>query len=296
MPTFLQIVILAFVQGLAELLPVSSSAHVIVAEKLMGLDPSSPTMTLVLVMLHTGTMFAVIVYFWKRWAHTYFRSREAFQTIFVRLVLATILTGVVGYPIKKILEKTMFHGAAKAELEQLFSRLDLVAVALFFVGVLILTAGLLERRPMIRRLASEDGEEMSLSQASFMGIIQGLSLPFRGFSRSGSTISAGMLAGVTREHAETFSFALAVVLTPAVVGYEVMRLIKATHEVAATGGPLDLPGTFGLSLLGMGVAFVAGLIGLKWLSSWLESGKWYLFGIYCLVASVVVFNLHARGY
>jgi undecaprenyl-diphosphatase len=137
---------------------------------------------------------------------------------------------------------------------------------------------------------------MSLSQASFMGIIQGLSLPFRGFSRSGSTISAGMLAGVTREHAETFSFALAVVLTPAVVGYEVMRLIKATHEVAATGGPLDLPGTFGLSLLGMGVAFVAGLIGLKWLSSWLESGKWYLFGIYCLVASVVVFNLHARGY
>jgi undecaprenyl-diphosphatase len=296
MPTFLQILILAFVQGLAELLPVSSSAHVIVAEKLMGLDPSSPTMTLVLVMLHTGTMFAVIVYFWKRWVHTYFRSREAFQTIFVRLVLATILTGVVGYPIKKILEKTMFHGAAKAELEQLFSRLDLVAAALFFVGLLILTAGLLERRPMIRRLASEDGEEMSLSQANFMGIIQGLSLPFRGFSRSGSTISAGMLAGVTREHAETFSFALAVVLTPAVVGYEVMRLVKATHEVAATGGPVDLPGTFGLSLLGMGVAFVAGLIGLKWLSSWLESGKWYLFGMYCLVASVVVFYLHTRGF
>jgi undecaprenyl-diphosphatase len=296
MPTFLQILILAFVQGLAELLPVSSSAHVIVAEKLMGLDPSSPTMTLVLVMLHTGTMFAVIVYFWKRWVHTYFRSREAFRIIFVRLVLATILTGVVGYPIKKILEKTMFHGAAKAELEQLFSRLDLVAAALFFVGLLILTAGLLERRPMIRRLASEDGEEMSLSQANFMGIIQGLSLPFRGFSRSGSTISAGMLAGVTREHAETFSFALAVVLTPAVVGYEVMRLVKATHEVAATGGPVDLPGTFGLSLLGMGVAFVAGLIGLKWLSSWLESGKWYLFGMYCLVASVVVFYLHTRGF
>lgn len=66
-----------------------------------------------------------------------------------------------------------------------------------------------------------------------MGVVQGLSLPFRGFSRSGSTISAGMLAGTTREHAETFSFALAVVLTPAVVGYEVMRLVKATHEAAA---------------------------------------------------------------
>ncbi len=75
-----------------------------------------------------------------------------------------------------------------------------------------------------------------------------------------------------------------------------MRLVKATHEAAATGTALNLQGTLGLSLLGMGVAFVAGLIGLKWLSSWLESGKWYLFGIYCLVASGMVFYLHARGF
>ena len=66
----LQIVFLAVVQGLAELLPVSSSAHVIVAEKLMGLDPVKPEMTLLLVMLHTGTMFAVIVYFWRAWKET----------------------------------------------------------------------------------------------------------------------------------------------------------------------------------------------------------------------------------
>jgi undecaprenyl-diphosphatase len=61
--SLLKVIVLAIVQGLAELLPVSSSAHVIVAEKLMGLDPSSPQMTLLLVMLHTGTMFAVIAYF-----------------------------------------------------------------------------------------------------------------------------------------------------------------------------------------------------------------------------------------
>ena len=64
MPLF-KIVILAIIQGLAELLPVSSSAHVVVAERIMGLDASSPQMTLMLVMLHTGTMFAVIVYFWR---------------------------------------------------------------------------------------------------------------------------------------------------------------------------------------------------------------------------------------
>ena len=75
----LQVIVLAIVQGFAELLPVSSSAHVVVAEKLMGLDPSSPDMTLLLVMLHTGTMFAVIVYFWRSWKATYFSSRPMFQ-------------------------------------------------------------------------------------------------------------------------------------------------------------------------------------------------------------------------
>ena len=75
----LQVIILAIVQGLAELLPVSSSAHVVVAEKLMGLDPTSPQMTLLLVMLHTGTMFAVIVYFWNQWKRTYFSSGDAFK-------------------------------------------------------------------------------------------------------------------------------------------------------------------------------------------------------------------------
>lgn len=291
----LKVVILAIVQGLAELLPVSSSAHVVVAEKLMGLDPTSPAMTLLLVMLHTGTMFAVIVYFWRRWVNTYFRSVAAFSSVALRIIVATILTGVIGYPIQKVIEKTMFHGAQKAEIEQLFGRLDLIAAALFCVGLLILFAGLAERRSMTGRRASEEGE-MSLGQAGVIGATQGLSLPFRGFSRSGSTISAGMLAGVAREQAEVFSFALAVVLTPAVLGREVLRLLKATHEAAAAGTPVDLHGIFAASALGLVLAFVAGLAGLKWLSSWLESGKWYLFGIYCLIASGVVFFLHMRGY
>ena len=67
-----KVIILAIVQGLAELLPISSSAHVIVAEKLMGLDPSSPQMTLLLVMLHTGAMFAVILFFRSAWRNAYF--------------------------------------------------------------------------------------------------------------------------------------------------------------------------------------------------------------------------------
>src|ERR1700727_3110896 len=110
--SLLKVIILAILQGWAELLPVSSSAHVIVAEKLMGLDPSSPPMTLLLVMLHTGTMFAVIAYFWKQWRATYFSSAAAFKTIAVRLVVATAITGIIGFAIKEIIERTVLRDGA----------------------------------------------------------------------------------------------------------------------------------------------------------------------------------------
>jgi undecaprenyl-diphosphatase len=105
-----------------------------------------------------------------------------------------------------------------------------------------------------------------------------------------------MLAGAIKEKAERFSFALAVVLTPPVVFVEAHRLLKATKEAALAGTPIDLHATLMTSLLGAVFAFLAGLVALKWLSSWLESGRWYLFGIYCIVASAVVFFLHTRGF
>ena len=294
MPIF-KVIILAIVQGLAELLPVSSSAHVVVTEKLMGLDPSAPQMTLLLVMLHTGTMFAVIAYFWNQWKKTYFSSSDAFKRFAIRVIWATILTAVIGEVIKKLIEKTLFHGAPKAEIEDLFGRLDLIAPALTAVGVLILIAGLLEKRRMGAH-PNVYGDSVTMRQAGWIGAIQGLCLPFRGFSRSGATISTGMLTGASKERAERFSFALAVVLTPPVVAREALRLMKASHEAAAAGAPIDLHGSVVTSLLGAVFAFFAGLVALRWLSTWLEEGRWYLFGIYCLVASVVVFYLHHIGY
>jgi undecaprenyl-diphosphatase len=296
--SLLKVIVLAVVQGLAELLPVSSSAHVVVAEKLMGLDPSSPQMTLLLVLLHTGTMFAVIAFFWNTWKKEYFASTEAFKQFAVRVLWATLLTGVVGEAIKKIIEKTLFRGAEKAEIEQLFSHLELIAPALAAAGVLILIAGLLERRQIAGDVSgtADAGRTVTFRQAGWMGVVQGLALPFRGFSRSGSTISTAMLVGATKQRAERFSFAMAVVLTPAVVGLEAIRLQKASHAALLAGSPIDLKGSLLFCLLGMVFSFLAGLIALKWLSSWLESGRWYLFGIYCVLASGVVFYLHTRGF
>jgi undecaprenyl-diphosphatase len=288
--SLLHVIILAIVQGLAELLPVSSSAHVIVAEKLMGLDPSSPPMTLLLVMLHTGTMFAVIVYFWRQWRAAYFQNATVFRNSAVLIVLATVLTGVIGEGCIKIIEKTFFRNAPNAQIEDLFSHLELIAPALAAAGILILIAGIIEKRNPTGIVAETSG--LNARQAALIGAVQGLCLPFRGFSRSGATISVGMLAGVAKSRAEIFSFALAVVLTPAVVAREAMRLIQA-ERINGTG---YFASAIFPSVLGAAFAFFAGLVALKWLTRWLEGGRWYLFGIYCLVAAALVAALHKAGY
>jgi undecaprenyl-diphosphatase len=131
-----------------------------------------------------------------------------------------------------------------------------------------------------------------MKQGALIGIVQGLCLPFRGFSRSGATISTGLLAGVEKSRAEAFSFALAVAITPAADGREVLRLMRAER----ISGGLNLASAMTPSLVGMVCAFVAGLLALKWLSKWLESDRWYLFGIYCLAAAVAVGVLHHTGY
>mgnify|MGYP005811139511 CR=1 FL=1 len=272
---YLQILILALVQGAAELLPVSSSAHVIVAEKLMGLDPTAPEMTLLLVMLHTGTMFAVIAYFSATWRARYFASAAAFRDNVRQLVVATVATGAVGLTLLELIKHFAVRDAQSFEVEQLFGNARLVASALAAAGLLILVSS---------RLPDRRRGEISLGRALAIGAVQGFCLPFRGFSRSGATISTGLVLGVARARAEEFSFALAVVLTPVVIVKEAHRLY-ASRAFAGVGeiARVALP-----SLVGMGLSFLAGLAALRWLSRWLEEGRWHFFGVYCLGAALVV--------
>jgi undecaprenyl-diphosphatase len=273
----LQILVLAIVQGAAELLPVSSSAHVIVAEKLMGLDPTAPQMTLLLVMLHTGTMFAVILYFWKSWRATYFSSMPAFRANAWLIAVATVLTGVVGLILLQVIKQVVARSSPDFEIEVLFGDARLMSVALGAVGLMIILSS---RSP-------ERARDLTLRGAAWVGAVQGLCLPFRGFSRSGATISTGLFLGVSRRRAEEFSFALAVVLTPPVIAREAYRLVKAVGA-SPTAGSAQLLHFFTPSLLGMALSFVAGLAALRWLSRWLEQGHWHWFGVYCVFAAVIV--------
>jgi undecaprenyl-diphosphatase len=283
----LKILVLAAIQGAAELLPVSSSAHVIVAAKLMGLDPTMPEMTFLLIMLHTGTMFAVILYFLNSWKTSFFDSRKIFWNSARLIVVATAITGGIGITLKSLIERVMIRSVPHAEIELLFGNLSLIAAALAAVGILIIYAGIMGNR-------SKAANALRLREASWIGAVQGFCLPFRGFSRSGATISTGLLLGIARTRVEEFSFALAVVLTPPLIVREVLRLLKA-HVTASSHG-INLLGLFYPGLLGMVLSFFSGLLALRWLSRWLEGGRWHFFGVYCLCASVIVFLLHRNGF
>ena len=202
-------------------------------------------------------------------------------------IVATIITGILGLLLKAIIEKFIFRDVPHAEVELLFGNLGIISGALAAVGMLVVFAGRKEH------LYPGEKASMSLRGSCWIGAIQGICLPFRGFSRSGATISMGLLLGITKRKVEEFSFALAVVLTPPVIAREVLSLLKAQHVnslMSASAMNLFYP-----SLLGMALSFITGIFALRWLSNWLERGRWYLFGIHCLCASAVVFLLYKGG-
>jgi len=285
---YLQIALLALIQGAAELLPVSSSAHVILAQRVMGMDPSRPEQVFLLVMLHTGTMFAVLIYFWPRWRRLWNSKAENSGELmpgrqFLKMViLATAVTGVIAIGLKFFIEQVILVGLLKypkGEVEELFKHLPLIAAALAAVGLVILAAG--------ARESATTGGRLTGRATVWIGAVQAFCLPFRGFSRSGATISTGLFCGLSRSLSEDFSFALALVLTPPVQAYSIYKLLKVHALSTITLRDILVP-----SLVGMAFSFAAGLLALRFLSAVLERGRWKYFGYYCLAAAVVVCGAH----
>jgi undecaprenyl-diphosphatase len=276
------ILILGLTQGVTELLPVSSSAHVILAGKFLGFDPTTPEGVLVLLALHSGTMCAVLIHYWKRWIANVqtFGALNFFLCIFV----ATAFTGVVGLSLKWIIEQVWLSGtgARGAEIESLFASTPLIATSLMATAILIALSARAAKE--VSRL-----RDLSTINALWIGATQGLCLPFRGFSRSGATISVGLLLKLDRAVAETFSFALAIVLTPPLIFREWHHLGKASHA------PVHLSHLLTHASLGFCVSFVSGFLALKWLSSWVDQGRWGYFAYYCAAMSLVVFALYFSG-
>jgi undecaprenyl-diphosphatase len=193
-----------------------------------------------------------------------------------------------------VVEHVLSRGGQHADIEALFNKLNWIAPALALAGALILYAGLREaKRPETEAGKTGSRRGVRWADAAVMGILQGFAIPFRGFSRSGVTISGGLLTGGERTEIESYSFAMVVVLTPLAIAWELRRVYKTAHlnGYGVHWGPALTPG-----IIGMIFSFVAGLLALKWLSRWLENGRWYFFGIYCLLAAGAVAYLYHLGY
>ncbi len=262
----LQAILVALMQGATELFPVSSLGHAVVLPALLHwrLDQHAPSFLPFIVMLHTGTATALVVYFWRDWlelARGVFgigsnQSVNEARLAFVLIVIATIPAVIVGFTLEKFVRG-------------LFAS-PLVAAVFLVVNGLMLLVGerlrVLKGRPLAT-LTARDALIIGLWQCAAM-------IP--GISRSGATMVGGLLRGIDHEGSAHFSFLIA---TPVIAGATVLEVPKLLHAGVA-------PGMFGISLV---AAVVAGVT--AWLSTWFlmryfhNHNEWALnpFAYYCIV-------------
>jgi len=245
---FFTAILLGAIQGLTEWLPVSSSGHLALAQHYFGW--AAPVAFDV--MLHFGTLLAVIAYFWRDIKGLFYYRAKGLQYLFL-IVAALIPTAVIGLSFKSVFES-------------MYSQPLLIAVALVITGVFLIVA---ER-------FSQPSQEPDVGSAFLVGLAQGVAVA-PGISRSGATIGMGLLSGFKREEAARFSFLLAI---PAVIGAAALEGVKSF-----TLAGLDPLGV----IAGTVAAAVVGYWSIGFLYGFLKRGKLSPFAYYCFALAAVVF-------
>ncbi|MEE8200520.1 MAG: undecaprenyl-diphosphatase UppP [Candidatus Acidoferrales bacterium] len=264
--TLLQGIVLAVVQGLTEFLPVSSTAHLILVPWLLGWEDPGLTYDVV---LHAGTLLAVVVYFARDWLGmlgALFGGRvptglPGSRRLLGLIVLATIPAALAGYFLESYAESVL-RGPL------------VVAGALIAVGLLM---GVADRRESLQR----EVKSVEAADAIIIGVAQAVAL-VPGTSRAGITIAAGLFRNLTRESAARFSFLLA---TPILAG----ATVKKAWEVWQQGFP---PGLTGVDFaVGFGVAAVTGYAAISFLLRYLQVGTLKIFVAYRLALGVIILGV-----
>lgn len=263
-------VVLGIVQGLTEFLPISSSGHLRIVPALLNWDDPGAPFTAV---IQLGTMAAVLLYFWRDlWRITVAWTRSLRDAKLRNdkdarmgwyLIVATIPIAVFGY-----LFKDQIKSGARD--------LRLIASMLIIFGIVLLLAERAgKRRKTIDQIDTRDGVSIGLAQT--MALVPGV-------SRSGATISAGLLLGYTREDAARFSFLLSV---PAVV-------LSGLYELKDIGKGKGVPGV-GVTTLAAVVAFVVGYASIAWLLRFLVNHPTTVFVVYRVALGLLLFVLLATN-
>lgn len=261
--TILQSIILGLVQGVAEFLPISSTGHLVILSRIPGWGQQPLVFDTT---LHLATAAALIVCFWKeiwRIIGAFVKSLLQFKFSFKNyskeaklgliIIVGSIPAGLIG---------VLFGDA----IESIFRSVSAIAVFLILGSVLMFLA---EKR-------SSTGVEINIKKGFVIGLFQSLAL-LPGISRSGSTISGGMLLGLKREEATRVSFLLSI---PIVLSAGLFQLLKSYTELAAI--PL------GVTLAGFIVSFLSGIFAIKFLLKYVKTHTLYSFIIYRIILAVLL--------
>ena len=264
--TAFQAVVMAVLQGVTELFPISSLGHAVILPRLLGwpIDERAPDFLPYLVVMHLGTATALFLYFWRDW-YAFLGSLVSSsprsgvnRRVFALVVLATIPAVIVGYGFRKLL------GDA-------FGTPTLAAFLLIVNGFLLYFAD------HIAGEATGALSELNWKGALAVGVAQCFAL-IPGFSRSGLTIAAGVVAGLSHEASARFSFLMA---TPIILGATVLEAPKLMHQGATLGGAAILSGV---------VAGVVAFLSLAFLMRYFnthEISAMRPFSYYCAAAGLV---------
>jgi len=268
MDTTLQALVLGIVQGLTEFLPVSSSGHLIIVPALLGWkDPFIDSLTFS-VMLHMGTLVALLVYFWRDWLRLVPAGLAAIRDrsfsddpdrrlawLLVTTMIPAVIAGVL---LNDVIESNV--------------RMPGLVALLLVVGAAILwLADRVGRQD--RRIA-----DLSFGAALGIGAAQALAL-FPGISRSGISISAGRFLGLSRPEAARFSFLMATPIIAGAGAWEGLKLIRGGSDVPIELGPLAV---------GMVAALLSGLLAIRFLLAWLTTHRLTVFVAYRIIVAAIV--------
>jgi undecaprenyl-diphosphatase len=270
--TLLQSIILGIIQGLTEFLPISSSGHLVIVPELLGWQFPAQDAFVFNVLVQVATLIAVIVYFWHDLLEIIkatlngIRERHPFATPNARMgwyiVLATIPAGLAGLLLNNWVE-------------QAFDNPSVVAIFLMGTAFMLLIAELLGKRQHRK-------DQLTWLDALWIGIAQSLAI-FPGISRSGATITGGMLRNLKRPSAARFSFLISVPIMLAAGLLAIIDLLQIPHWATL------LPNF----IAGFIAAAVVGYLSIRWLLNYLQHKPLYIFAAYCAtlsIISLIIFN------
>lgn len=260
----LEIIILGIVQGIAEFLPISSSAHLIIVRDLFGIGQgmSSDLALSFDIALHFGTLIAIAIYFFKDFWNMVIKGitkgpKDKEGKLFWYVVVATIPAALAGVLFEDIIE------------DAIRSNFIAIALALILMGVIIYVVDKKFKQ-------TKTVKSMTMKDAIIIGCSQAFAL-MPGFSRSGTTIATARSLDIKREDAAKFSFYLS---APVVLGAVVLHLAKNGFDL--------ITANLSIFVVGVLVSFIAGLLCIEFLLKYLKKNDFKLFMIYRIILGIIV--------